>query len=223
MKKIAITGAKGTIGTVLRKGLTDYKITSLDLPESDVRDYEKLLKILPNHDVIIHLAWDTKTENFLSGKINPDNIRMTYNVYEAAKESGVSRVIMASSVHADKPPNWRELDMLSPNRVPMPDSPYGASKNFMESLGRYYATKGLEVVCIRFGGIGSKPSPYDYYEKGIWLSHKDCVGLVKKCIDADKIPNNFFIVYGISNSKKRFYDYSNPINWEPQDCADDIL
>ena len=31
MKKIAITGAKGAIGSILRKGLSIYKITSLGL------------------------------------------------------------------------------------------------------------------------------------------------------------------------------------------------
>ena len=36
-KRIAITGSNRTIGTVLKEGLKDYKITSIDLPEIDVR------------------------------------------------------------------------------------------------------------------------------------------------------------------------------------------
>ena len=97
MKKIVITGAKGVLGTVLKKGLEDtYNITHLDLPEADVRRYEKLLEIFPGHDAVIHLAWDTKTENFRSGEINPDNLLMVYNVYEAALQAKVPRVIMAS-------------------------------------------------------------------------------------------------------------------------------
>ena len=32
-EKIAITGSNGTIGTVLKEGLKEYQITSIDLPE----------------------------------------------------------------------------------------------------------------------------------------------------------------------------------------------
>ena len=70
MKLVVITGAKCKIGTVLRKGLTDYEITPIDLPETDVRDYDKLLEVFPGHNAIVHLAWDGKTENFRNGKNN---------------------------------------------------------------------------------------------------------------------------------------------------------
>lgn len=63
MEKIIITGAKGVIGRVLTKSLAGYQITPLDLPEKDVTDYQELLKTFPGHKAIIHLAWDTKTEN----------------------------------------------------------------------------------------------------------------------------------------------------------------
>lgn len=219
MKKVAITGASGTIGTVLRKGLTDYDITAMDLPEIDVRNYEKLLEVFPRHDSIIHLAWDAKTENFRSGKINLDNTLMTCSVYRAAIETKVPRVIMASSVHADNFYNWKGPELMSPDKLPIPDSPYGANKVFMEALGRYYAARGLEVVCIRFGGVNpeDKPPLNDYYESLIWLSHKDCVKLVRKCIDAETIPNNFLVIYGVSNNKNRVHDYSNPLGWVPED------
>lgn len=219
MKRIAITGANGRIGDVLRKGLCDYNIASLDLPEVDVRDYKKLLRIFPKHDVVIHLAWDLRTENFNTGKINPDNMLMTYNVYKAAIESKVPRVIMASSVHADNFYEWKGRGLMTVDKTPVPDSPYGADKIFMEALGRYYASKGLEVICIRFGGVhkDNKPDIKDAYEKRLWLSHHDCVELVRKCIEAKTIPNKFLLLYGVSNNKNRLHDYSNPLGWIPRD------
>ncbi len=220
MKKIAITGSKGMIGSVLKKGLDNYKITPLDLPKSDVRDYENLLKVFHGHDSVIHLAWDTKTENFKSGKINPDNALMVYNVYKAAIETKIPRVIMASSVHAENFYKWKGKGLMSPDKTYYePDSPYGASKIFMEALGRHYATKGLEAVCIRFGGVNSenKPPENDFYESAVWLSHNDCVRLVRRCIEVKTIANNFFIVYGVSDNKNRIHDYSNPIGWVPND------
>lgn len=223
-KRIAITGANGTIGSVLRKGLKECEITLLDLPDTDVRDYERLLEIFPEHDVIVHLAWDTQIENFRSGKIDPDNALMTYNVYRAAIGSKVRRVIMASSVHADDFYNWKGPKLLSPERMPEPDSPYGADKVFMEALGKYYSKKGLEVVCIRFGGVNAENRPLgEHYENAVWLSHEDCVELIKSCIEAKDIPSNFSIVYGVSDNESRIHDFSNPFGWHPKDNANNFL
>ncbi|MBI2176595.1 NAD(P)-dependent oxidoreductase [Candidatus Woesearchaeota archaeon] len=219
MKRIAITGAKGTIGTMLRKGLTKYEIIPIDLPEVDARDYRKLLGVSKGCSAVIHLAWDAKAENFRSGGLNPDNILMASNVYRAALEAKVPKVIMASSVHADNFYGWKGPGLLSPDRIPVPDNPYGASKVFMEALGRYYASKGLEVICIRFGGVNpsdsQKANERDY--ERIWLSYRDCCSLVSACLDAPKIPNNFLIVYGISNNKGKVHDNSNPVGWRPAD------
>ena len=110
---------------------------------------------------------------------------------------------------------------MSPNKSPSPDSPYGASKIFMEILGKYYATKGLEVICIRFGGVNpdNKP-PEEYHERIVWLSHRDCIELIKKCVETSTVPNNYLILYGISNNKNRVHDYSNPLGWIPQDDSE---
>lgn len=218
MKRIAITGANGTIGTVLSNGLKNYEIIPIDLPMLDARDYEKLLKAVQGSDVIVHLAWNTEIENFRSSKIEVGNILMVYNVYKAALEAKIPRVIMASSVHADNFYKWGKADLMQPQKIPEPTSPYGACKIFLEALGRYYSTKGLEVICIRFGGVNkeNKP-PSEVFEKRVWLSHGDCVGLVRKCIEADKIPDNFLVVYAVSNNKNRIHDFSNPFGWVPKD------
>ncbi len=136
--KIAITGASGIIGTVLQKGLSSqFEITQIIHQKTDVRDYSSLVKIFPGHDTVIHLAWNMNADNFGRPDISEDNTRMTYNVYQAALECGVKRVIMASSVHADSFFKKPDRKLLDPNAVPTPDSPYGAHKVFMESLGRY--------------------------------------------------------------------------------------
>ena len=143
-ERIAVTGSKGTIGHVLTEGLKDaFKITSLDLPEVDVRNYQKLLNIFPGHNDVVHLAWNTKVDNFRSGEIDVQNVEMFNNVFKAALQAGVSRVVMASSVHADRFDNWQSTKKMSSDRTPIPDSPYGAQKVGMEAMGRYYAAKGL--------------------------------------------------------------------------------
>jgi len=147
---------------------------------------------------------------------------MFYNVYKAAIEAGVPRVIMTSSVHADRFYGWQGPEYMSPDRIPIPDSPYGAHKVFMEASVRYYATKGLEVVCIRFGGVNpeNKPAVDPPEERAAWFSHGDCVSLVRTILEAQTIPNNFFIVHCVSGNKNRLHDTSNPLNWIPKDNAD---
>lgn len=220
MKKIAITGSNGTIGSILKKGLSEYSINSLDLPKYDVRNYKNIKRRLRGNDVVIHLAWDTKTDSVSSGKINPDNSLMFWNVYKGSLESKVRRVIMASSIHADTFYGWKKSKLKNTKTIPIPDSPYGSHKVFMESLGRYYAQQGLEVICIRFGGViknDKPPSKGNPYERAAWLSHRDCIELIKKCIEAKNVPNNFVIINGVSNNKKRIHDISNPFGWKPKD------
>jgi len=215
-KKILITGSNGRIGKILSNSLQDYKLSLTDLPRVDVRNYKELLRECKSVGAIIHLAWNSKTENFANGKIDPDNSLMFTNVYKAALESKIRRVIMASSVHADDFRNFNGKSLLFPYKVPSPTSPYGADKVFMESLGRYFSKKGLEVVCIRFGAVGYG-KPKDKEGKILWLTNNDCEGLIKKIIRARTIPDNFSIVYGVSNNKNKIHSSANPFGWKPKE------
>lgn len=219
IKEIVITGSRGVIGSVLISGLSGFKITSLNLPDVDVRQYEQLLSYFKGKTTIIHLAKnrDRVEENSRDDIYDPDDSLMTYNVYKAALEAKVKRVIMASSVHADNFYQWKGLGKLSIDRIPTPNSPYGANKVFMEALGRYYAKKGLEVICVRFGGVNpaNKSPENNYWENAVWLSHKDCLAMIKACLKAEKVPNNFAVFYAVSNSKDRVHDTNNPFGWKP--------
>ena len=101
VRVVAVTGMKGVIGQVITGSLSGWEMRCVDLPECDVRDYDQLLAALSGADAVIHLEWDTR-ENFLSGRVEPDNQLMTHNVYAAARAAGVARVVAASSVHADR-------------------------------------------------------------------------------------------------------------------------
>lgn len=221
-ERITITGSDGTIGTVLKEGLaSDYEIVEVDLPQVDARDLEQLKRAAQGSFAIIHLAWNSDKENHVNNKVDSDCSRMYLNAYQAAKEAGVKRVIMASSVHADRFIGWERPGLMSPNRVAQPDSLYGADKVFMEAAGRFYASEGLEVVCIRFGGVNPKNSAagpeYPPEERAAWLSHNDLISLVKSVLEAEEVPDNFVIVYGVSNNEGRIHDISNPFGWEPKE------
>ncbi|MBI4174284.1 MAG: helix-turn-helix domain-containing protein [Candidatus Aenigmarchaeota archaeon] len=182
-KKVLITGAAGTVGRILRRTLTNYKITPVDIVPVDdpyyqridvASDYSGLKNAMQGQDAVIHLAWDMR-ENFNTDVAVPENKTMTENVYRAAMETTPHpRVIIASSVHAAGGYiDWSEepycfiakrefvklrkcQKLIRPDMQPFPDSIYGASKVYMESLGMYYSPSlpntAHDIMAIRLRG-----------------------------------------------------------------------
>jgi nucleoside-diphosphate-sugar epimerase len=223
-----ITGARGTIGTVLAAGLTDRALRAVDLPEVDLRDPAAAHAAVAGCRQVIHLAWDTKGENHLLSTFLPANAQMTFNVLSAALELGVERVIFASSVHAQAyAPGARAVIEMpggvhgaEGERAPTPDSPYGAAKLFGEALGRWAATRGTEVVAIRFGGVNPADAPpvHDELERRVWLSHRDCVSAVRAALEA-RLPLGYAQFVAVSNNAGRPHAVENQLGWLPLDGA----
>lgn len=221
-EKVAITGSHGVIGSILTPELSkNYQITQLSLPETDVRVLDQVLEKLKGNEAVIHLAWNSKTENFKNGRIDPDNKLMAVNVFNASLEAGVKRVIIASSIHADAFYGWEAPPYLSFDHIPVPDSPYGEDKVEIEELGREFAKRGLEVVCIRFGGVNPKNEAAGYQypkeERASYLSHADFISLIREVLDDDEVPDNFVLMCAVSDNEGRIHDVSNPFGWIPKD------
>ena len=226
-KKILITGCQGNIGRIITAGLSDrYEIIGIDRKpitgESQIQldimgDAHELRNVCRGKDVIIHLAWDM-SEDFPKETIIPENKSMAERVLLLAIEEKIPRIIFASSVHAHEYPN-PDGGLIDPTMLPIPDSPYGASKVYIEALSRYYARKkSIEIVCIRFGGVNENDeirfSEDPQYDK-VFLSKSDCVSLLTSCIETKKIPNNFGIIYGISDVAGRMHSFENVLHWRP--------
>ncbi|PIV08602.1 hypothetical protein COS52_01855 [Candidatus Roizmanbacteria bacterium CG03_land_8_20_14_0_80_39_12] len=226
-KRIVITGSRGSLGKILQKELQDvFDLACIDKkPDSEetivldiADDYEKFRNILKGNDVIIHLAWDT-LEDFPSENIVQQNKVMAENVYRAAVENNIFRVIVASSVHVNDYSKVPIGTYLGPKAECWPDTPYGASKIYIEHLGRYYSRKhGLEVICIRFGGVNEKDevkfNEDPLYDK-VLLYKKDFVQLIRMCIEVEKVPNNFAVFHAVSNMKGRVHALENFLGWKP--------
>jgi nucleoside-diphosphate-sugar epimerase len=117
MSNILITGGAGYVGAVLTPYLLDkgHKVTVIDLMiygrdvlkshpnlkiiKGDIRDVELLKKILPNHDVVIHLACISNDPSFeLNPKLGKSiNLDAFTPLVEIAKKNSVKRFIYASS------------------------------------------------------------------------------------------------------------------------------
>ena len=154
--------ANGTIGTVLRRGLSDFEIVPLDFPDADVRDLATVVRLFTGCSAVIHLAWDLKTDNWDTGKISSDNALMTYNVYRACSEADVPRAIMASSVHADRFMQWKEKELMTPDGAPTPiNQPLRGEQGVLGGDGEilFYQGLGSRLHKVR-GGEQGQPA-YD--------------------------------------------------------------
>src|SRR5690625_1658252 len=159
--EIAITGAGGRMASVLRESFRQDGRSLALLARSqtehfdderlllgNLEDYEYVAASLAGVESGIHLGG--KADESDHAEIVSSNNSGTYNVFEAARENGVRRVIYASSHHVS---GFRSANEMTSVEDPVrPDTLYGVSKVFGEGLGRLYADKwGLEVVCLRIG------------------------------------------------------------------------
>ncbi len=257
--KILITGICGTIGSFLAPELArDHEVHGIDLrasdwpnsTQADLCDAAALPPIFEGVDVVIHLAADPRHEVEIGWDVltNP-NLIATARMSDAAHDAGARRVIFASSMHAVGGYEFDEpylsivsgrLDGLEPASVPLvkgddptrPDSRYGATKVFGESLGRYYTEGGnidrpderpMEVICVRLGTLPPSNRPgRDYRALVSWFSHRDAIGFFRACVERPNI--NYEIVYGSSHNTWKIYD--TPYAWKlldftPINSADD--
>ena len=228
MERILITGAAGKIGDALRKGLRgSYPLIRLldvaplgaagageEISTVDIRDMGALEKAMAGIDCVVHLAGASEEAEW--EKVLPLNIEGCYNVFEAARRHGVKRVIFASSNHAVG--FHRRARFLDNTVATRPDSRYGVSKVFGEALGRLYADKhGLSVACLRIGTFRTPDRPVDARGLLTWISHRDMVQLVRRCVD---YPNyHFVIVYGVSKNLRSRWDNTNVafLGYQPED------
>jgi len=167
-------------------------------------------------DCVVHLGGVPK-EGPWDAILN-HNIADTYNVFEAARQCGVERVIFASSNHVIG--YYRVGKTVGIDDPQRPDSRYGVSKVFGEALGRLYADKhGMSVACLRIGSFRERPE--NARQLATWVSPRDLTQLVRRCIDAPHY--RFLVLYGVSNNTRS--RWRNPhaalVGYVPLDNAED--
>ena len=229
MKTVLMTGAAGGVGGYLRAGLAGrYALRLSDrsviedpaegetFVAADLADMEAVRRAVEGVDAIVHLGgfsvegpWETILHaNFIG----------TYNLYEAAREAGVPRIVFASSNHAVG--FYRRDETIDHEAYPRPDSRYGLSKVFGEGLASLYADKyGVGSMCIRIGNVDERPR--DVRRLAIWISPRDIAQLVSIGIDHPEI--GFEIVYGMSDNKRAWWDNANAyrLGYKPEDRSED--
>src|SRR3954462_1429678 len=207
MTKVALSGAGGQVGGVLRPRLLErgvklrsggglQPLTPLseaeEVTHGDLRDPAVVDRLLQGVDVLIHMA-GTSVERPLP-EIIENNLRALYEVYEGARRHGVKRIVFASSNHAIGMHTVDET--LGLDCEFRPDGFYGLSKVWGEAMARMYWDKhGIEGIALRIGTAMGRP-PENERQLSTWMGTADLVQLVMRCIEAKDV--GYAPVWGIS-------------------------
>jgi uronate dehydrogenase len=228
-ERVLITGAAGRLGLELRKALSPLAskirvahrrpFNDLQPHEEeavfDLSDMEATIAAAEGCDAIVHFGGASLESPWQT--ILDANIRGSYHVYEGARKHRVKRVVYASSVHAI---GYHEVEAHIGVDAPVrPDSLYGVSKNFVESLSRLYWDKfGIESVCLRI--FSSFPEPTDRRMLWSYLSFADCVRLVEASLTAPRVGHT--ISFGLSDNRVKAIDNTGAghLGYAPQDNSE---
>lgn len=172
--KVLLTGAAGRLGSNVYRQLV---ASGLDVRATDAHyaanlpgplDMANLLdplvcyRLLDGVEAVVHLANHPSYHGRDGQRIFNENVSMNMNVFEAARQVGVKRIVFASSIQAMSGYRPMPVDQaLPPSALPYlpldgevpanPGNPYALSKQASEVMLRYYAQQaGISCVALRF-------------------------------------------------------------------------
>ena len=176
-ERICVTGAAGQAGRAVVRDLREhsYEVAATDLVVSeadrfdgmlraDLTDYGQALEALRAADAVVHLA-NIPAPGLATPPVTFNtNITMNFNVFQAAANLGLNRVVWASSettlgLPFEVPPRYAPVDE---DHYPVPATTYALSKVATETIAGHFAQwSGMPFVALRFSNI---MSPEDYHE-----------------------------------------------------------
>ncbi|MEP4194437.1 MAG: NAD(P)-dependent oxidoreductase [Aliishimia sp.] len=229
MKKLVLTGAAGRLGSYLREPLSKMcdELVSTDIIDDigtlypgetyargDLASLDDMMRVLQGADMVVHMGAYADEGPF--DELLGPNFVGAYNIWEAAYQNGLKRVVYGSSIHAvGMHPKTDFIDTEVRHR---PDTFYGLAKCFAEDLGSmYWDKRGLESVHMR---ILSCAQVTNARALGSWLSYDDLIRLVQRSLETPV--TGFSIVYGVSNNDRAPVDNSKAsfLGYRPVDNAE---
>jgi len=175
-QRICVTGASGLAGRAVVRELREhgYDVAQTDVAVSrdelqwvlraDLTDYGQAVEALRGAEAVVHLANIPAPGIATPAVTFNSNVTMNFNVFQAAAELGLSRVVWASSettlgLPFDVPPRYAPADE---DHYPVTSSTYALSKVATETIaGQFAQWTGIPFVALRFSNI---MSPEDYQE-----------------------------------------------------------
>jgi len=186
-QRICVTGAAGQAGRAVVRDLREhgYEVAATDIVvagedrfegmlRADLTDYGQAIEALRGADAVVHLA-NIPAPGLATPPVTFNtNMTMNFNVFQAAANLGLSRVVWASSettlgLPFDVPPRYAPVDE---DHYPLPTSTYALSKVATETIAGHFAQwSGIPFIALRFSNIWM---PEDYHElPSVWTDARD--------------------------------------------------
>lgn len=177
--RILLTGGAGFIGSALANRLVSVGHTVLVVDDlsagdsrrllsevlftrGDVRDVPKLWTLLQGADCVYHLAARVRVPESIHypSDYNESNVGGTVAVMEAMRDTGIRRVVFASSGALYGEQAHQPIDE---QQTPNPNSPYGVSKiaaeYYVSTLGALYSIETVSLRIFNAYGPGQELPP----------------------------------------------------------------
>ena len=169
MKRIVVTGGSGKAGRAVVADLGEhgFAVTSVDVAASlhpddptlvaDLTDLGQTIESLRGADAVVHLAAIPAPNVLPEGETFRVNMMSTYNVFSAATQLGLDRVVWASSETLIGIPFEREMPTYAPideESPRLPEFHYALSKLAGEVIAEQFSRwSGTPFVALRISNI----------------------------------------------------------------------
>ncbi len=239
MKKTLVTGGNGFLGSAISKVLAqdeNREVVAVDVTRSteqmnydtvvgDVTDFTFCKEALQDVDelVICHMAPHPYEDVSFAFDIN---VKGTVNLYDAARQCGIKRIVLVSSVQAMNAKS-KDTEFSAKHRV-LAMNTYGLTKGCQEVIAEsYYVGHGIETGAIRIGYVIDGEAMEDKYGKDLEVFEKGMIdrfdiGYATKNI-FDNIPANelkyevFFLDGGTTTSETAdIAKACEKLSWKPK-------
>src|SRR5271156_1223471 len=178
MKPTLVTGATGFVGWHVTRKLLDRgdrvralardpsrirELEGVEVVRGDLRDPDSLGRAVEGCGVVFHVAADYRLWARDPEQMFRSNVEGTRNLLDAARRSGVERVVYTSTVGCIGIPKEGIGDEQTPVGIEDMRGPYKRSKFLAEKVALEFAGGGLPVVIVNptapVGDHDFKPTP----------------------------------------------------------------
>ncbi|MEM7539714.1 MAG: NAD(P)-dependent oxidoreductase [Chloroflexota bacterium] len=198
-KRVLVTGSTGAIGQpvcqhLLARGHYVRGFARRPTPNvadhviGDLADQEKVRTAVEGMDTVVHLGAYPNPEDFINVLLNPNVIGLHY-ICEAAKEFGVQRLVLASTLQVVSGHGFPD-ETIRIEDGPKPVNHYALTKAWAEIAGDMYARcYNISVISVRIGWLPRNAGEAEQLVsnpmgRDVFFSHEDAKLFHQRCVES---------------------------------------
>lgn len=215
-QRVLVTGSSGAIGQPVCRYLQErgHQVRGFDrqpgaeladFVPGDLVDRDQVQSAVSGMDTVIHLAAYPNDADFLAVLLEP-NVRGLYHICDAARQAGVKRLVLASSIQVISGHGRQEGTTIHLTDDAKPTNHYALTKVWAETMGEMYARcYQLAVINVRIGWFPRNPPEAQRlaeaapFGPNVFFSHRDAQRFFACCVEAaEPAPGQAVTVFAAS-------------------------